>query len=75
MHRIGPGGAPTVECPGSVAAPEARPGSLCVYEQVLTNSRGIATGGASRYGWIADIWALLGSEEAVSFGTWAVTAP
>ena len=30
---IGVGGSPTSRCPGSLAAPEAQPGQLCLYLQ------------------------------------------
>lgn len=36
MHIVPVGGAPTTDCPGTVAQPEARRGHLCVYLSVLS---------------------------------------
>jgi S-layer homology domain len=36
-HIIGPGGAPTAECPGSFANPQAASGQLCLYESQRIN--------------------------------------
>jgi hypothetical protein len=81
VHRIAAGGAPTTECPGSVTAPEAQPGNLCVYEKVLGNATEVeifdpttGTSGSSQFGWYARLNST-GAGEALSYGTWAVTAP
>ncbi|MET0307017.1 MAG: hypothetical protein ABW196_12435 [Solirubrobacterales bacterium] len=81
VHYVAPAGAPTTECPGSVAAPEAAPGHLCVYageaQSVVIASNSIrkadaAAPGASTVG--ALVTAVPIAEEAFAFGTWAVTA-
>jgi hypothetical protein len=75
------GAAPTTECPGTPADPEAAPGMLCVYEAGLTGRvtlRGFfepVTGEnfrSSRFGAIAFVNGYAGSGIR---GTWAVTAP
>lgn len=48
-------GAPTAECPGSVAAPEATPGSTCVYVNLpgaagVLAGQPIATAASNEYG-------------------------
>ena len=81
VHVIAEGGASTTECPGSVATPEARAGSLCVYEHTRSNTAETevfdpTTGipGSSQYGWYARI-SSAATGDALSYGTWAVTAP
>jgi hypothetical protein len=72
----------TTACPGSVTAPSAAPGQLCVYEGGQANVAEIAAynpftgngGGASPYG----AGLVVDSAAAGNFysdGTWAVTAP
>jgi hypothetical protein len=72
----------TAACPGSVTAPAAAPGQLCVYEGGGENVGEIGTydpvngdgGGASEYG----AGLAIDSEGVGNFfsdGTWAVTAP
>jgi hypothetical protein len=81
VHRIAGGGAPTTECPGSVADPEAKAGNLCVYEDTLADATELeifdpttGLGGSSQFGWYARIQSTAAGE-ALSYGTWAVTAP
>ena len=72
----------TTACPGSVTAPSAAPGQLCIYEGGHANAGEIAAydpfngdgGGASPYG----AGLVVDSAAAGNFysdGTWAVTAP
>ena len=75
VHRIAVGGAPTTECPGSVTAPEAQPGNLCVYEKTLVNASAVeifdpttGTEGSSQFGWYARI-------ESTAAGKRSPTAP
>jgi hypothetical protein len=81
VHRIAAGGAPTTECPGSVTEPQALAGNLCVYEKTLGDATELeifdpTTGnsGSSQFGWYARIQSAAAGE-ALSYGTWAVTAP
>lgn len=69
--------APTADCPGSVTAPAADPGHLCVYERNVTGVTRAefesAESPVNRYG---ATLVFLGTEAfAISRGTWAVTAP
>ncbi len=72
---------PSTVCLGTVSAPSAEPGNLCIYEQTTTNARmasgnvdDLATGlpGTSTSGALA-IFAIEASP-ATAAGTWAVTA-
>jgi hypothetical protein len=83
-HYIVDGATPPTECPGTLAAPEAMPGHLCVYEkfasasvsgtQSLGNPVTNAAPGASKFGFFVNIQTnAQGNFAAV--GTWAVTAP
>lgn len=74
-------GEPTVDCLGTVAAPTAKPGNLCVYTGAATGLaagseqiRSAATGanGASVAGAQISANVTAGAE---GYGTWAVTAP
>jgi hypothetical protein len=75
-------GTTTAACPGSVTAPAAAPGQLCVYEGGGENVGEIGTydpvngdgGGASEYGAGLEIDSE-GVGNFFSDGTWAVTAP
>jgi collagen triple helix repeat protein len=72
-HFIPAGGIPPAECPGTVAAPEAQPGHLCVYSEIDLNTSPALTSVTS-YGFDArgnsTAAGLYGSR-----GHWAVTAP
>lgn len=80
-HYIPVGGHATAECPGSGAAPEAKPGHLCVYEGYRANvlQLGFADplnwyGGANRpYGTAIWLSSAAGGFFMIS-GSWAVTA-
>ncbi len=81
VHFLASGAAPTTECPGSVATPEAQAGHLCVYEHTGTNTSSVeiydpTTGlpGSSQMGWYVRVSATAGGD-ALSYGTWAVTSP
>jgi hypothetical protein len=72
------GGAPTAACPGSVSAPAAAPGNLCIYELTISNNHNPTTDG----GFFAINTTAFGTElffhsdVADRFfvdGTWAVT--
>jgi hypothetical protein len=81
-HFVLEGGPPVEACPGSVSAPEATPGHVCVYTGHQQNASNLTildpvTGsglGSSRFG--VSISAV-GSADSNYFlsGTWAVTAP
>jgi hypothetical protein len=83
VHFVARGSSAPTECPGSVSTPEAAPGNLCIYEH--------PTGGnisevricdpvrdgcpaASRQGAVMVVISG-GSGDAMTMGTWAVTAP
>ena len=76
------GGLPVAACPGSVDAPEAMPGHVCVYTGSVANASSFAlvdpeTGvgpGSSRFGVTVSAAGSFDSNYSVS-GTWAVTAP
>jgi hypothetical protein len=72
-HFIGAAGVPPAECPGTVTAPEAQPGHLCVYSEIDLNTTPALTE-VTRYGFDAR-----GNSAAAglygSRGHWAVTAP
>jgi hypothetical protein len=82
-HYINFGVAPPAECPGTAAAPQAKPGNLCVYEAgapVNSTTRGEfdAVGGlndgAAAFG--AAVFTDATATGAYRIrGTWAVTAP
>jgi hypothetical protein len=78
VNYLNAGAAPTANCPGTAAAPNAAPGQLCVYEVSSTNANqrliwNAATGavGASVYGAIVHVSATAVGETVV-FGTWAL---
>ena len=77
-----PGGLPISECPGTVNAPTALAGNLCVYEGSSGNASEVLIGdpvsgrspGTSRFG--ATLSAVGGFDSNFSVtGSWAVTAP
>ena len=75
------GAAPNADCPGSVTAPAAAPGHLCIYEQSSTATTRTVfdptiniSDQASRFG--AGLrYAVAPSGEVYGRGSWAVTAP
>lgn len=78
-HYLNEGSAPTADCPGSPASPEAAPGHLCVYERTASAvSRTVLdpisgdNPGSSRYG--AVVFSS-NTNETATYGTWAVKAP
>jgi hypothetical protein len=84
-HLIEAGDPAPAACPGSVAAPEAQAGHLCVYEQfasasVMSANKSIGdpvlnvSPGASRFGFSVSAQASSAGNFAM-VGTWAVTAP
>ncbi len=78
------GGAPTANCPGSAANPQAAPGHLCVYEQLGSNVAAdrcvVRMGGnfncntADRHGAAVFVESVAAGNMA-SQGSWAVTIP
>lgn len=77
-----PSGSTTANCTGSVGAPSAAAGYLCLYEGGHADLGSVnivdprnGGGGASPYG--AGVWISSGGTAATAFvdGTWAVTAP
>jgi hypothetical protein len=82
-HLLAPGAPPTTECPGSLSAPEAASGHLCIYtsENVnvlerftcdpLTNLCGPSR--TNRYGTTVRVDADAAGSS-YSWGTWAVTS-
>lgn len=73
---IGLKGAPTTECPGSPAKPEATSGNLCIYTGQLVGDTEFAfdpivEGGAAGADVFGVIFGLSGT--GYGYGTWAVT--
>jgi hypothetical protein len=72
------------ECPGSVEAPEAEPGDLCVYAKILgllptsgvihNPNEKFSTSGAGSAGAFLTL-VPENTEGGFAYGTWAVTAP
>jgi len=81
IHSIAIGTPPPAACPGSVTAPQAAPGHLCVYEQSATNRDPgdvafLNGGGRDRLGFGLTVLAAAGGPNLSyqSNGSWAVTA-
>jgi hypothetical protein len=75
---IPPGGPSTANCPGSVDAPQAAPGHLCIYERVRTNALSVCVGSSSSCGLTERTGAAVhvvaaGAGLTRSAGTWALT--
>lgn len=76
---VGVGGAPTTNCPGTVATPKALPGQLCVYLAVRSNAsvdtlNVTGLSGSDRCG--ASLYTLsVGVGQTHVSGRWAVTIP
>jgi hypothetical protein len=69
------GSPPEPRCPGTVASPQALPGTLCVYERESSSvERGIGAGITRRSG--ATLY-VVADDEGHTFaeGSWAVTSP
>jgi hypothetical protein len=84
VNRIQVGGGSTANCPGSLLAPKAAPGNLCLYlaDDVIgasstgLNSYGVDGGSDYKFGGVAYIDSSCTPPCFTSFsGTWAVTAP
>jgi hypothetical protein len=80
-HVILAGGTPPAECPGTVAAPEAASGNLCIYEGDSFNRASLDCFNSQTQMGAADptgaILRVLGSNPSMAFeshGTWAATA-
>lgn len=73
---VKPGGSPTAACPGTVEAPTAAPGNLCIYAQYEVGAIETAanTPAKGHFGWRVRVGVLEGAPYEDS-GTWAVTAP
>ncbi len=78
------GGAPTPNCTGSAADPDAAPGHLCVYEQINANTNLQCVVRLAPFMACADravpfgagvLVRSTGAGTTYSLGTWAVTAP
>jgi hypothetical protein len=74
VQFLEPGALPTPECPGSVDAPDAAPGFLCVYANELVNLDFSDTAANTRFG-INFYFNTLSSGDNYANGTWAATAP
>jgi len=80
LHMIDDGTTPPAECPGTVDAPEAAPGHLCIYESTnhANNSNdaflNASVADQGKYGFDINV-SPLGASNFWSLGTWAVTAP
>jgi hypothetical protein len=70
---ISPGGPSTAACPGTVAAPSAAPGQLCVYAQGLFGAAGLALL-ATRWGVYFFPSGVVAPANYELYGTWAVSA-
>jgi hypothetical protein len=76
QHFIAAGTAPPADCPGTVANPQAAPGTLCVYEQGANNAsnRGIDPGAGQPVKYGSGLYAQADAAgDYWSVGTWAVT--
>jgi hypothetical protein len=82
-HLLAPGAPPTPECPGSLSAPEAASGHLCIYTYNNVNVQArftcdpltsvCSSSSTNRYGTTVRVDAA-GAGESYSLGTWAVTS-
>jgi Collagen triple helix repeat (20 copies) len=74
-----PSGTSTTNCPGSASNPEALPGKVCMYEDVMSNvvDSGFVLEPATdpNSGFIRRLEAANSTERSFGRGTWAVTAP
>lgn len=80
VNLLGVGDAPTTNCPGTVADPEALPGQLCIYLSARQNVSLISvldlngSEGADRSGASLLIVSSM-TDPAILYGRWAVTVP
>jgi hypothetical protein len=83
VHFVARGTSAPTECPGSVSTPEAASGHLCIYEHPTGGNMSElricdpvldSCPGASRQGAVMVVISG-GSGDAMTMGTWAVTAP
>jgi hypothetical protein len=87
-YILAPGAPATTQCPGTLAAPEASPGSLCFYTysnlnvsvryvcNPLTNACGASPSTqVNRYGTTIRVDSTAIAGQYFSWGTWAVTSP
>jgi hypothetical protein len=69
----------STECPGSLAAPEAAPGFLCLYAAAFQNASLVANGRNSSLnpasGFVGLLFPITEGTPVQADGTWAVTAP
>jgi hypothetical protein len=70
---IPPGGPSTAACPGTAAAPSAKPGQLCVYATELFGATGVALL-TSRWGVYYFPTGVGAPANYELYGTWAVSA-
>jgi hypothetical protein len=78
------GAGSSAECPGTVSAPAAARGVLCVYEAAAVNASAkgvqnpgasLGTAGTSRFGAVVSTRSPVGGGgDHYAYGTWAVTA-
>jgi len=79
VNFVAPGGASTTACPGSVAAPTAASGNLCVYEAHVAAGITLAANDPNHDPFNADadtfgtVISLTTSTTGAAYGTWAVT--
>lgn len=80
-HVILAGQTPPAECPGTVSAPEAASGNLCIYESDNANRASLdcfnaqlQQNAADRTGAILRLLSLANSSTVESHGTWAATS-
>jgi len=79
VNFIAPGGASTTACPGSVAAPSAASGDLCVYEAHVDTGITLAANDPNHDPFSANadtfgtVISLTTGTTGAAYGTWAVT--
>ncbi len=79
INVIAVGGASTAACPGTVGAPAAASGNICIYEAHLSAGTTMFTfnpnvdGGGAGFGVYGGILALSTPATGFAYGTWAVT--
>ncbi|MCD6639389.1 MAG: hypothetical protein LT071_05690 [Nocardioides sp.] len=80
-HYVLPGAAPSTACPGTLAAPDAAPGHLCVYEQssgggldarMLCSLRGVCGAGVDAFGGFVIAFDNTAGADRWMRGTWAL---
>jgi hypothetical protein len=73
VHVLAPGEEETTECPGTLDAPEAAPGEMCLYTALQENGASPPSGTGVYASGV--VFSSIGSTPAsFSNGTWAVTA-